>query len=114
MIVVRFFFPTYLDTATMVCEDKLKKISEYIDPEQRNSFLAMCENKDCDRINRILEKNLKSLLGSDNIDLGLMELAKKFGIDLSGTVTEKDKILVLGKFSEDMLHTIHQTNSTQK
>lgn len=102
---MNFFSPIYFDTVRMRANGLLMSLVLTLDLK-KDEFKDCCESGKAREADEILTENITKLMHMDNIQLAMGKLVDKFpklNINLSNAVSIKDKVIVIGEHTDEML-----------
>ncbi len=112
---MNFFSPIYFDTVRMRANNLLLSLASVI-VFKKDEFRVSLESENAHRTNEILIYNITKLMHIDNVHLAMGELVNKFpvlNIDLSNAVSIKEKVVVTGKYVDQMLEIAQKSRSSE-
>lgn len=112
------FSATEIPLLMYVCGNRIKGLSKLLfdssEGEMKKKYIGDCDRNNSRGINQGITYGLCRLLHSPSIKEGLVNFAKKFpelDIDLDDEVFDKDIIVKVAGYSDQMLHIIDESNN---
>ncbi len=102
-----------MDSTMHVCENRVRGLAKYLfntsQTAEKEAYLQNCSKRNSKGINNAIDEALCRLLNTHSIRKGLIQLADKFPelhIDVDGELFEKDIIVKIAQYSDQMLQII--------
>lgn len=109
------FSVTEIPALMYVCGDRMKGLAKMLfngrEESSREKYISACDKNDAAGINKGLDYGFCRLLHAQSVKEGLINFAEKFpelDIDLDDEIFEKDIIVKLAGYSDQMLRIIDQ------